>query len=162
MKKILCFFIVILIFILCSCENNVAENNLSMLYRDVNIQIGAKADAVIEKLGNDYSYSETESCAYQGKDKIYQYPDIDIYTYPKNNVDYILSVVFLNDTVETGEKITIGSSTQDIIKAYGKDNLIFLGAEGYENINYEKGDSKIRMFMREGEIYYLEYTLITE
>jgi hypothetical protein len=162
MKKILCFFIVALIFIFCSCENNAAGDNLSVVYRNVDIQIGAKADEVIEQLGNDYSYSESESCAYQGKDKIYEYPDIEIYTYPKNNVDYILSVVFLNDTVETKEKITIGASTEDIIKAYGKDNLIFLGAEGYENINYEKGDSKIMMLMREGEIYYLEYTLIAE
>ena len=54
-------------------------------------------------LGEPMHYFEAPSCAFEGMDKIYSYSGFEFTTYTKDNVDYIASIVFLDDTVTTRE-----------------------------------------------------------
>ena len=51
---------------------------LSLLYRDVTLSVGMAADEAVLALGDDYTMTEADSCAGQGKDRMYTYPSVRI------------------------------------------------------------------------------------
>ena len=103
-----------------------------LVYRDVELAPGAEADPAITSLGDDYSYFESPSCAYQGMDKVYTYDSIIIRTYTMDEVDYINSIEIKDDTVETPEGIYIGCTSDQVTEAYGdsgSDSLIYVDGD---------------------------------
>lgn len=102
------------------------------------VVMGAEADPIIESLGDDYDYFESESCAFDGLDKVYTYSGFKLNTYPVDDVDYVLSIVFRDDTVETDEGITIGSTKDEVLEAYGDPD-----EEKSTSLVYEKGDTTL-------------------
>ena len=86
----------------------------------VEIAMHAEAAPIVEKLGGSPAYFESESCAFKGLDKQYDYGSYVIYTYPKDDVDYVLSVELKDDTVEAQGGLCIGSTKDDVIKAIAK------------------------------------------
>lgn len=91
----------------------------------------------LKAFGDSYEYSEAISCAYDGMDKIYSYPGFNIYTYPKEDKDFVLEVELTDDTYGTARGIKVGMTKADIVKAYG---------EGYfeegSNLVYNTTDDK--------------------
>ena len=79
------------------------------------IAMNEDASAVVEELGEADDYFESESCAFEGLDKVYSYPGFQLNTYPVDDKDYVLSVVFMDDTVSTDEGISIGSTTVSLL-----------------------------------------------
>ena len=104
-------------------------------YNGAEIGMNAKADDVIKTLGEYVSYFEAPSCAFEDMDKTYSYPGFDVTTYTLGGVDYISGVVLQDDTVETPEGITIGSTVDQVRAAYGEV------AEGASSAKFEKGNS---------------------
>ena len=121
----------------------------------VSIAMNAEADPIIEALGEYKSYFESESCAFEGLDKEYTYSGFVLTTYPTDDVDYVSTVVFVDDTVETPEGITIGSSYDDVIAAYGE-------SDSETTCEYEEGDSQILILLEDGVVYSVQYIAITE
>ena len=95
-KYILLLCSLMLVSVLCmSCNQNgntEKTKEFSFVYGQIQIAPHMEAASIIEKLGEPESYHEYESCAFQGKDKRYQYKDIIICTYPKNGADYIYTI----------------------------------------------------------------------
>lgn len=111
-----------------SVENNGNEGggnvsgDFGFTYSGVKITMNADSAPILSALGDDYSYFESDSCAYQGMDKIFTFPHFAIYTYPDGDKDMVSSVEFKTDAVATEEGIRIASSTRDdVIAAYGSD-----------------------------------------
>lgn len=125
--------------------NNTAEVNDSFVFtfKDTDVQINAEMDQILDKLGKEDSYFESESCAFQGLDKAYTYGSVVIQTYPIDEIDYVYSVELKDDTVETPEGVYIGASVTDVEKAYGTpDNqtdiaYIYVQGESQLNIMFE-------------------------
>ena len=46
------------------------------------IEMNADASAVVDELGEADDYFESESCAFEGLDKVYTYPGFQLNTYP--------------------------------------------------------------------------------
>ena len=83
---------------------------------------------------------EVDSCAYQGKDKVYSYKDFEVSTYPKNGKECISAVVVTGASVATPEGIKIGSRAADVTKAYG-------ASDGkYGIYRYEKGNTELTFY----------------
>lgn len=78
-----------------------------------------KHGAIGKKLGDADNYFESDSCAFQGKDKVYTYGSVKITTYPKDNKDYVYTIELLDDTVSTPEGISIGSDKKAVEEKYG-------------------------------------------
>lgn len=97
----------------------------SFVYKDVVIHVNdvmespTSSDTVRRKIGEPLEYSESNSCAYLGLDKIYVYPGFTIYSYPDNGIDYVLMIVFTDDSVSTPAGISLGSKAEDVVAAYG-------------------------------------------
>jgi hypothetical protein len=123
--------------------------------RDVKIEMQADVTPIIKALGEPGFYFEAESCASQGLDKIYTYGGIEIHTYENNDKDYVASILFIDDTVETDEGIALFETLEDVVKAYGDDYFKYLGLYTYQGI-----DSKLSFLIENEEIISIEYVTI--
>lgn len=121
------------------------------------IEMNADASAVVEELGESDDYFESESCAFEGLDKVYTYPGFQLNTYPVDDKDYVLSVVFMDDTVSTDEGISIGSTKDEVTEAYGEPS-----SESSSKLVYEKGDSELTVGLDGDSVSTLEISAVTE
>ena len=121
------------------------------------IQLNAKMEPIADALGEPDSYFESESCAFQGLDKVYTYGSVVITTYPEDGVDYVYTIELKDDTVETVEGLYIGASKDEVIKTYGDE------AEELEaGIFCTKGESDL-VFLMDGDVVTnIVYKAITE
>src|SRR5659263_78431 len=83
------------------------------------IAMNEKTDPILKSLGDAKEYFEAESCAFQGMDKTYTYNVFELHTYEIDKIDYVASVIFLDDSVSTKEGISLNADLTDVIKAYG-------------------------------------------
>lgn len=119
--------------------------------------MNADASKVVEELGDPDDYFESESCAFEGLDKVYTYPGFHLNTYPVEDKDYVLSVDFMDDTVETDEGISIGSTKDEVTEAYGEP-----AKETSSSLVYEKGDTEMTIGLDGDSVSSLEISAVTE
>ena len=118
-----------------------AEDSYVFKSGDVEIKMGEEAKTVLAQLGAPVKpVFEMDSCAYQGKDKVYSYKDFEVSTYPKNGKECISAVVVTGASVATPEGIKVGSRAADVTKAYG-------ASDGkYGIYRYEKGNTELTFY----------------
>ena len=105
-------------------------------------------EPLVKKLGDADNYFESDSCAFQGKDKVYTYGSVKITTYPKDNKDY---------TVSTPEGISIGSDKKAVEEKYGD------ASDSTEtSYIYKKGDSQLSFIFDGDNVSSIVYNAITE
>ncbi len=79
------------------------EAGFVFVYGDTEIQMGHLMSEYLDALGEPISYFEAASCAFDGLDKMYSYNSFQITTYPVGDKDYVGSITFLDDMIETKE-----------------------------------------------------------
>lgn len=124
---------------------------------DTRIVINQDASDALSKLGKAKKVFEQDSCAYQGKDKVYSYDGFEISTYPVGKKEYVSSVYILDDTAQTEEGIKIGSGSKEVIKAYGKNYKL-------ENdvYRYSKDGVEICFYMTNSKVDAIEYLVASK
>jgi hypothetical protein len=123
-------------------------------YNGVQIGINDEAAPILEVLGEPMHYFEAPSCAFEGMDKIYSYSGFEFTTYTKDNVDYIASIVFLDDTVTTREGITLNATLEDIVAAYGSEY-----ENSFNQYSYRDGNCVLSVIIENDEVVSVEYAL---
>ncbi len=152
MKRILVLVLILLsVFALSSCngESEPPENlgeGYAFKTEGVTIQIAAETAPILASLGKELDYTESNSCYFTGKDKIYTYAGFEIHTYPTATGDHVNRVVLLDDTVETEEGIRIGSSKAEVLTAYGEAT-----SKDVESWDYDVGNTMCLRIFFEGE-----------
>ena len=136
-----------------------AENKGEFVFtvNGVEVAMNAEAAPIVEKLGGNPTYFESESCAFKGLDKQYDYGSYVIYTYPKDDVDYVLSVELKDDTVEAEGGLCIGSSQDDVIKA-----LSYPDSQTNVAYMYNRGASQLQFIFQDKVVTSIQYTAVTE
>ncbi len=132
-----------------------AEEAFSFTVDGVTVVLNAQATPILEELGEELSYFESESCAFSGLDKEYTYSSFVITTYPVDEVDYVAGIVLMDDTVATEEGISIGSSLAEVIAAYGE-------SDSQTTCEYESGDSRLLILLSDEVVTSIQYVAITE
>lgn len=127
----------------------------TLTFRDVQLTMHGKMLPLLEVLGEPDFYFEAESCAFQGLDKTYTYGGIEIHTYESHGEDYISSILFLDDTLETDEGVVLFGSLDDILQAYGESFI-----EGFSLYTFEGMQSKINFLVENDEITSIEYVAL--
>jgi len=97
-----------------------SESDLIFEYNGEAFALDSDASLLVAALGEGYEFSEAVSCAYKGMDKTYSFGDIDIYTYPLDDIDRIDEIYIMSDKYSTKKGITVGSTLDDIVEAYGE------------------------------------------
>lgn len=121
------------------------------------IAVGAEAAPILKALGTPKSTFEQDSCAYQGKDKVYSYDGFDICTYPVKGKDYISAVYLMDNTAATPEGLKIGSTKQDMINAYGSGYT-----EEFGVYRYTAGDTQLSIYTTNQVVDSIEYLVIVK
>ena len=121
------------------------------------VLLNSKMEDVVAAIGEPDKYFESESCAFQGLDKVYTYGSVVITTYPDNEVDYVYTIDLKDDTVETDEGLFIGASKEDVEAAYGtpgdKTDIAYI---------YTKGDTKLTIIFEDDCVAGITYSYVTE
>ena len=126
-------------------------------YKNVKIEIGKSASDVIEKLGKADSTVEVGNCGDKGSLSQYIYNDIVIEVLTNANGNKTVDKIILNnDLVSTSKGISIGDSSDAVIKAYGKAT-----EQTTDKIEYNGGTKLLRFTLKDGAvdgIYFYDYT----
>ena len=110
-----------------AAENNGNDDPLpqqvfSFKMGDVLIEMGQDINYVLDRAGEPTGVFEAPSCAFDGIDRIFAYPGIQIYTYPDGDNDFIHTIAFFDDSIRTTEGgIRLGSSLQAVFDVYGDE-----------------------------------------
>ena len=148
-----------------SSEAEVAEeansgeeaNTYSYTLDGTKIVLNSEMSTVVDALGDPDKYFESDSCAFQGLDKVYTYGSVVITTYPDNEVDYVYTIDLKDDTVETDEGVYIGASKEDVEAAYGTP-----GSETDVAYIYTKGDTMLTIIFEDDCVIGITYSYVTE
>ena len=89
---------------------------------DFLIEMDQDIDYVLDNLGEPLGIFEAPSCAFEGIDRIFGYPGMQIHTYPKDDSDFVHTISLRDDSLRTTEGgIRLGSDIQAALDAYGND-----------------------------------------
>ena len=130
-----------------------AGSKYTFTFKDTEVAVNGDMAPLAEKLGEPGDYFESESCAFQGLDKVYTYGSVIIRTYPKDGKDYVLSVELKDDTVTTREGVYIGQTRDDVTAAYGDP-----GEETAAALRYVDGDCTLTFLLTDGKVTDITYT----
>ena len=131
MKKFLALCMVLLLIAsMAACTDTPDDNNdiapknhtvnYSVNYMEVQIDVGVEAKDIISKLG-DYTSEDGEACGTNEKDVIYTLSGIEIETHVSGDSEIVRQIKIVNDSQSTQKGITIGSTRDEVISAYGNN-----------------------------------------
>jgi len=120
------------------------------------IEMDQNINEVLDALGEPQGIFVAPSCAFDGDDRIFQYPSVQIHTYPKGDDDFVHTISLRDDTVRTTEgRIYLGSNLQSVLDAYGDD---------YEHdsgmYTYTRGPTTLEFFIEDDIVMGITYGLI--
>lgn len=130
------------------------KTEYTFTYKDQEIKLDAEAAPILKELGKYDSVFEEQSCAYQGLDRVYMYPGVEIATYPVKNKEHVSALYITDNTVATPEGIKIGSTYDQMVKAYGKDYT-----EEFGVYRYVLGTSQVAFYTTKNVVDSIEYLI---
>jgi len=96
-------------------------HGFALLYRGIFIEMDQDIDYLLPQLGEPLGIFEAPSCAFDGIDRIFGFPGMQIHTYPDGDLDRVHTISFLDDSIATTSGIRLGHSWADVVAAYGND-----------------------------------------
>lgn len=126
-------------------------------YGETKIHLTDPAEEIFAVLGEPIHFFEADSCAFQGKDRVYNYPGLEIQTYEYEGKEYILSMMFIDDTVETKEGIYLGISKEEMLAIYGEGFVQQLDLYMYRHMHTE-----LAILIEDDVVASIEYRLLKE
>lgn len=121
------------------------------------VKMNEETGTILKGLGKEIEYYEAKSCAFDGMDKTYTYAGFQLVTYPKEDKDYVNSVILKDDSVSTKEGVCIGDTKTKVEETYGKDYTEKNGA-----YIYTKGKSTLEFIFDGDTVTSITYTAITK
>lgn len=124
MRKFLIGICCIVMAAMCGCgggESNDEKLTCSFAVPNSSVKLvpGEKFDIEAGAMKETTSYTEGASCYYDGMDKTFGYNGYTVTTYPAADGDYVSEVYITSSDIKTAAQITVGSSLEDVTKAYG-------------------------------------------
>ncbi len=134
-------------------DKNDGEVKLYVDYNDIRIKLGAKADDVIEALGEPQSRTEIGDCGGLGAQVRYVYPSIEVYVLEsKTDGNIIDQITFRDDVVSTPEGVCIGTSLADAKEALGEPT-----SETAKALLYTSGKYTLKLSISDGSVSEINY-----
>lgn len=133
------------------------SNTYTFTYGSTTIAMNADASSVLATLGEPKSYTEEESCAFEGLSKTYYFGSFYLETYPDGSTDRIYCVWLVDDSVTTEEGIYIGSSQEQVENTYGTQ--CYNGRNAYV---IESDDCILTIIIENNVVNSIQYTAVTQ
>lgn len=124
------------------------EQPLSLDFRGTELTVGMPASEAIAALSDDFTLSESESCAGEGMDRMYTYPSLRLYVFaPAKGTATVSSVSYTDDGARTAEGLHIGSAAADVTAALGEPD-----EANDARLCYRRGGSVLTFTLRDGRV----------
>lgn len=133
------------------------EDKYVFVSGDVTVIMNAAADSILSALGEPNSTYESPSCAFQGNDYYYDYGSFELSAYDEGEGQFIYSVFFKDDLIETPEGLCIGDSASEVESLYGAEGKLDSG-----NYSYTDGNCNLMIFITDGAVSSIEYTAVVQ
>jgi hypothetical protein len=121
------------------------------------IEMDQSITDVIQMLGEPLGVFEAPSCAFDGIDRVFSYPGVQIHTYPGDDDDYVHTISLRDDSVKTMEGIYLGSSLSSVIEVYGNDFVLDSGM-----YTFTRGQTTLAFYVEDDMVIGITYGLIME
>ena len=153
MKRFISFALALMmLFFFVGCDKE--EVNYSFKSGEVGFSVHHDADAVIEKLGDPIDLVETPSCGGgEEPDREYTYAGFKFNTVNENGLNKIVKIVLTDDSVSTPEGISIGSSRDEVVAAYGES----FTENSSGTLTYTDGTTKLMIGIKDGAVSAIHY-----
>lgn len=116
------------------------------------IAIDAEAEPVLSALGQEISYEESPSCAFEGMDKLYVYNGFRVTTYSQSGTDYIYSVELMDDSLSTPEGLSIGAGAARVTELYGTPDQ-----QNDTAMQFTSENTTLQIILRDGFVTNIQY-----
>ena len=120
-----------------------------IIYMDQNM--AEVKDALGEPLGE----FEALSCAFDGVDRIFRYPGIQIHTYPDGEADFVHTISLRDDSIPIYGGIYIGQNWDDVMAVYGADY-----EQDFDMYTYKHSPATLSFLVEEGIVTSISFGLI--
>ncbi len=131
-------------------DDGVAYN---VTYNGTKIKLGAKADSVIEKLGEPQDTREIGDCGGLGALVKYSYSSIEVYVLKSKTEGNIIDQITLrDDLVATPEGVCIGDSAEG-----AKEKLGAPTKESSTALTYESEKYALKLLLSDGSVTGIDY-----
>jgi len=127
------------------------------LLNSVPIHMDQDMEELLPQLGEPLGIFEAPSCAFDGIDRIFGFPGVDILTYPIGDRDLIHTINFRDDSVTTTKGIYLGSSWADVLEAYGSDY-----SQDVNMFQFTRGQTTLSFFLDGDMVIGIIYALIMD
>lgn len=130
-----------------------ASKDMALVCDGVSYPVGASQDALIDKLGADYEYTESVSCMREGMEKAYEYEGLRIETEPTSSGDRISLFVITGEGFTTPRGIGVGSTEKELFDAYPDhyfDEYYYIFSES--NDPNDLRDKRIQVVLEDGAV----------
>ena len=135
--------------------DNPAPEGFTFTTQGVTIHLDQNMAEVLEQLGEPLGFLEVPSCAFDGMDRIFSFPGVQIHTYPSGELDFIQIISIRDDSVTTMNGIYLGSSLDDVLAAYGDDYRQEFGM-----FTFIMGQTTLSFFIEDDMVIGITYELI--
>ena len=142
--------------LLCGCQSTPTGDSAkgyTITIRGLELSIGQSLD-IQGAYGVPVAYDESASCGgIPGNDYVYQYSGFTVKTTPAEGGKNVICMIELtDDTYETAEGLTIGSTADAVKKAMGNTD-----ASTSTSLVYTKADMKLQFILRDGVVTNIQY-----
>ena len=112
---------------------------------------------VLDALGQPLGVFEAPSCAFDGIDRIFRFPGVQIHTYPEGDLDFVHTISIRDDSVTTTEGIYLGSDFEAVIAAYGSNY-----EQEFGMFTFTRGETTLSFFVEDDMVVGITYGLIMD
>jgi len=139
-------------------EEPMEEPGFALLFNDFLIEMNQEITYVLSALGEPLDVLEVPSCAFDGMDRVFRYPGVQIHTYPVGDDDLIHTISIRDDSIPTTEgRLFLGSNLQAMFDAYGDEYVHETGM-----YTFTRGQTTLQFFIDDGIIRDITYGFIIE
>ncbi len=128
-----------------------SAEDLKFTYNGTSLTVGEDASAFVSAVAPDSSES-APSCYGNGEDVNYYYPNFTLYIWDNDGVKLTYGIDIKSAGLATSKGISVGSSVNDLIAAYGSNYSV----EGMDYV-YAEGNSNLRFSIANDTVVYISY-----
>ncbi len=128
-----------------------SAEDLKFTYNGASLTVGEDASAFVSAVAPDSSES-APSCYGNGEDVNYYYPNFTLYIWDNDGVKLTYGIDIKSAGLATSKGISVGSSVNDLVAAYGSNYSV----EGMDYV-YAEGNSNLRFSIANDTVVYISY-----
>lgn len=132
-----------------------AEQGFGLTFNGVVLTPGTAYDAAA--LPEPSSVYEVPSCAIEGTDNVYSFPELDITAFNDGTQEIIYSIAIFDPNVCTDEGLYLGDDAARVIELYGEDY-----EENGTAMVYTRGNTMLTIILQNESVMDIEFSWITE